>query len=151
MDMAYRCNCLARCRVCKGTNYIGLEFHGTNDETSHAKERSMKVTYKQSTAIHEAMIVLPHQSATKLRFNVENASPDKRMPQAHLSCAFGETDNSSRYMKFLLVARYKSLSIYFCTLGRAMSSLRHVVKGYSLVLLALLGIGKLLPSEVYKR
>jgi hypothetical protein len=70
-------------RVCTGRNYIWLEFHGTQDETSHANNRAKKLTYKRITAIHEAEIIAPNQSATKLRCISENASLDKHTPLSH--------------------------------------------------------------------
>jgi hypothetical protein len=78
--MAYRCNCKAKCRVSVGKTYVRLEFHGTHDETSHATERSKTLKYKQIIAIHDAVIIAPNQSATKLRRNLQNASPEKHMP-----------------------------------------------------------------------
>ncbi len=77
--MAYRCPCTALCRVCIGKDYIRLEFNGTHDETSHAEARSKKLKYKQIIAIHEVVIVAPNLSATKLRWNLQNASPEKHV------------------------------------------------------------------------
>jgi hypothetical protein len=74
--MAYHCSCTARCRVCFGKDYIRLEFHGTHDETSHAEERSKNLKYKQIISIHEAVIVAPNLSATKLHRNLHNARPE---------------------------------------------------------------------------
>ncbi len=60
-------------------DYILLEFHGTHDETSHDEERSKKLKYKQIIAIYKAVIVAPNLSATKLRRNLQNASPEKHV------------------------------------------------------------------------
>jgi hypothetical protein len=77
--LAHRCDCKAKCRVSVGKNYVRLEFHGMHDETSHATERSKEskyetLKYKQIIAIHNAVIIAPNQSATKLLRNFQNAS-----------------------------------------------------------------------------
>ncbi len=52
--------------------------------TSHATEQAKKLNYKQITAIHDVAIVAPNKSATKLRHNLENASPEKHIAPSHL-------------------------------------------------------------------
>ena len=88
--MIHRCKCTAKARICTGTNYKLLEFHGTHDETSHAKDYSKSLTYKQIATIHEAVMVAPGQSATTLRRNRMQAqgSPEqhKHISPSKLRC-----------------------------------------------------------------
>ena len=88
--MIYRCKCAAKARICTGTNYQLLEFHGTHDETSHAKDYSKSLTYKQISTIHEAVMVALKQSATVLRRNLMQAQgsleQDKHMSPSKLRC-----------------------------------------------------------------
>jgi hypothetical protein len=84
--MHTRCGYEAQVRLCIRKNYKRLEFHGVHDEHSHAKEiKSKKLIYKQITAIHDAVIVTPNQSASKLHRNLlQSASQEKHMPSTHL-------------------------------------------------------------------
>ena len=53
-----------------GADYKQLEFSGTRDTESHAKERSKTLTHEQIVLIHDAVVIAPNQSGTKLRRNL---------------------------------------------------------------------------------
>jgi hypothetical protein len=78
---------MAQVRLFIEKNYKLLEVHGVHDENSHNKEiKSKKLNYRQTTAIHDAVIVAPNQSASKLRRNLlQSTSPEKHMPLMNLS------------------------------------------------------------------
>ena len=88
--MIHRCKCAAKARICTGKDYKRLEFYGTHDETSHAKDYSKHLSYKQISTIHEAVRVAPKQSATQLRRNLKHVqgSPeqDKHISPSKLRC-----------------------------------------------------------------
>ena len=65
----YRCGCPARVRICTGKDYIRLEFHGTHDETSHAKDYSKTLSYKQIATIHDEVFHDP------LPFTIRSSLP----------------------------------------------------------------------------
>ncbi len=53
-----RCGCMAQVRLFIEKNYKLLEVNGVHDENSHNKEiKSKKLEYKQTTAIHDAVII----------------------------------------------------------------------------------------------
>ncbi len=81
---------------------IRLEFHGTHDETSHATKKSKSLIYKQITAIYDAVIVAPNQSATKLCSHLENAIL-KSMFNRLISDPFSGECAKAKFGKFLSV------------------------------------------------
>ncbi len=78
---------------------ISLEFCGTYDENSHAKDNSKKFKHNQIIVIHESVLAAPSQSATKLRHNLAQAtrSPEshKHMPQS-LICSIQRRVKTAR-------------------------------------------------------
>ena len=78
----YRCGCSAQVKLITGADYKRLEFSGTHDSESHAKERSKNLTHE--VLIHDAVVIAPNQSGTQLRRNLCQAkgSPEsyKHMP-----------------------------------------------------------------------
>ena len=57
-------------KLITGPDCKRLEFFGTHDEQSHANEKSKKLTHAQIVVIHDAVVIAPNQSATKLRRNL---------------------------------------------------------------------------------
>ena len=71
--MNYRCGCQAQVKLITGEDYKRLEFFGTHDMQrlqSHANVRSKSLTHDQIVLIHDAVVIAPNQSATKLRRNL---------------------------------------------------------------------------------
>ena len=62
----YRCGCQAQVKFITGDDYKRLKFFGTQDMDSHANERSKTLTHDQIVLIHDAVVIAPNQSATKL-------------------------------------------------------------------------------------
>ena len=78
--LKYRCKCKAKVRIITGRGYKRLEFSGTNDEISHADDKSTSLKYNQIVAIHDAVLVAQSQSAAVLRRNLMQA---KGSPEQH--------------------------------------------------------------------
>ena len=57
-------------KLITGEDYKRLEFSGTHDSESHAKERSKTLTHDQIVLIHDAVVIAPNQSGTDLRQNL---------------------------------------------------------------------------------
>ena len=77
--MHYRFGCEAQVRLITGENFKRLEFAKTHDLQSHVNERSKKLTHDQIVLIHDAVIIAPNQSGTKLRRNLcqNKGSPEQ--------------------------------------------------------------------------
>ena len=61
--MNYRCGCQALVKLITREDYKRLEFFGTHDMQSHANERSKTLTHDQIVLIHDAVVIVPNQSA----------------------------------------------------------------------------------------
>ena len=53
-----------------GADYKQLEFSGTRDTESHAKERSKTLMHDQIVLMHDAVVIAPNQPGTNLRHNL---------------------------------------------------------------------------------
>ena len=62
--------CDAPVRLNTGYNYKRLEFAKTHDLQSHVNERSKSLSHDQIVLIHDAVVIAPNQSGTKLRRNL---------------------------------------------------------------------------------
>ena len=77
-------------RLITRDNFKRLEFAKTHDLQSHVNERSKKLSHDQIVLIHDAVIIAPNQSGTKLRRNLcqTKGSPEsyKHMKPSMLRC-----------------------------------------------------------------
>ena len=121
-----------------------LELYGTHDadtQDSHANHDSKQLIYNQIVAVHDAVVIAPNQSATKLRGNLVQA---KGSPEQHKHMDFAQlcliqrrvkatesiwTSNSLALMLFpnhlvtLLCGAWRKISMTHCasTIIRTMS------------------------------
>ena len=88
--MHCRFGCEAQVRLITGENYKRLEFAKTHDLQSHVNERSKSLSHDQIVLIHDAVIIAPNQSGTKLRRYLcqTRGSPEsyKHMKPSMLRC-----------------------------------------------------------------
>ena len=71
--------CEAQVRLITGENFKRLEFAKTHDMQSHVNERSKKMSHDRIVLIHDAVIIAPNQSGTKVRCNLcqNKGSPEQ--------------------------------------------------------------------------